>query len=160
MIKNYLIFQKVYWFSEEWKEFLDFLFKEKIYFFLLSKKLFFSEFNVFRNYLSGECVLIDVSWYDMKGLNDFLKNIQKWNNKIFFLGMLYYNKNWIFIQKYQFLNILNYYFYKNNNFLNVTLLQVNLFYNLLFLFCFFSQLKFFDIYQLQSCLIFRFSYYY
>lgn len=117
MIKNYFVFQKVYWFSEEWKDFLDFLSKEKVQFSLLSKKSFLYELQTLKKYFTGECFVIYLESSDFYFFHNFLKKIKKWEPKIFWIGVFscFDGKKWIFFQKEQFLNFLNYFFWKKNN---------------------------------------------
>jgi hypothetical protein len=76
-MKHYFFFQKIYWFSEEWKEFLNFLSSQNLNYFLLSKKSFFSELRILKKYLTGECLIICFESNDLYFFYDFLKKIKE-----------------------------------------------------------------------------------
>jgi len=135
-MKIQLLFQKVYFKSQEWKDLLIFLKdKKNVSIFLLSKNIFLDSYKQVKHNFLGECVIIDF-FEDEKiffsSLNDFLSQIKnKYNFKFFLIGFLLdINSKIYFFTIEQFKNYYLFYKNKTNNF-SISGLHSILLFNLL-----------------------------
>jgi len=123
-MKIQLLFQKVYFKSQEWKDLLVFLEKKKVSAFLLSKNIFLDSYKQVKHNFLGECVIIDFNENEkdfFSQLDDFLSQIKnKFNFKFFLIGFLFNSNSLIYFITIEQLKYY-YIFYKsklNNKSLN------------------------------------------
>jgi len=120
-MKIQLLFQKVYFKLQEWKELLIFLEKKKdVFAFLLSKNIFLDSYKQVKHNFLGECVIVD--FYEnekdfFSQLDSFLGQIKnKFNFKFFLIGFLFNCDSKInFLTVEQFKNYYLFYNNKKNN---------------------------------------------
>lgn len=149
-----LLYQKIYFKSNEWKEFISFLktINKDITVSLLSKNIFFNSFKIIKNQFLGECFIINISITNKLNFFslylDLINKIQsKYNNRLFFIGFLYEQFNKIYFLTKNQIQYYSFFFEnrKNNNFLfNI---------NLLFLYEFFKFFKLLSVNR-EICLSF------
>jgi len=115
-----LLFQKVYFKSQEWKDLLIFLEKKNMSAFLLSKNIFLCSYKQVKHNFLGECVIIDFHENEKDfflQLSDFLLQIKnKFNFKFFLIGFLFNcNSKIYFLTIEQFKCYYSFYQNKKNN---------------------------------------------
>lgn len=165
-MKLQLLYQKVYFKSNEWKELVSLInsIYSKTNIFLLSQNIFFNELKQIKNKFVGECVIVEIEFSQLNILFDLISKIQnKYASKFFLIGLLYcFNNNTFFIKVDQLKHYQSYFNFKSQNNNNVSL-------QTLLLFNYLKQLKLKEItYTLSVCFFKKnnllatrfFSYYY
>jgi hypothetical protein len=112
-MKLQLLYQKIYFKSNEWKELVNNIrsFDSNISIFLLSKNIFLNELKQIKTKFLGECVIIEFSFLDINIVFDLINKIQKqYNSKFFLIGFLLNQGNKVYFLKIdQFKYFLSFY---------------------------------------------------
>jgi len=121
-MKLQLLFQKVYFKSNEWKELNSFLLglSPNISIFLLSKNIFFTPLKQVKESFLGECVVLEIMFSDGDIFNllfDLISKIQnKYPSKFFLIGFLWqFNEKVYFLTMEQMKNYFSFYKFKQGN---------------------------------------------
>lgn len=121
-MKLQLLFQKVYFKSNEWKELTTFLssFSSNISVFLLSKNIFFTPLKQVKEFFLGECVVVELLLDNNNFFNvlfDLISKVQnKYSSKFFLVGFLWhFNSKIYFLTVEQIKNYFAFYKFKQNN---------------------------------------------
>lgn len=120
-MKIQLLYQKVYFKSNEWKELVSFissLFVDSNIF-LLSKNHVITFLKKIKSNFLGECLIIEipVSLFESSNFYELLQKIEsRYSSKLFLIGYLFSNH---FISKSQLINYLLYMSFRKKNKLNV-----------------------------------------
>ncbi len=101
-MKLQLLYQKVYFKSNEWRDLVNNIrsFDPNISIFLLSKNIFLNELKQVKNKFLGECVIIEFFFSDINIVFDLINKIQKqYGSKFFLIGFLFNQNNKIYFLK-------------------------------------------------------------
>jgi hypothetical protein len=101
-MKLQLLYQKVYFKSNEWKELVNSIrsFDQNISIFLLSKNIFLDELKQVKSKFLGECVIVEFSFNDINVVFELINKIQKqYGSKFFLIGFLFNQNNKIYFLK-------------------------------------------------------------
>lgn len=112
-MKLQLLYQKVYFKSNEWKDLVKNIrsFDPSISIFLLSKNIFLNELKQVKGKFLGECVIVELSFSDINIVFDLINKVQKqYSSKLFLIGFLFNQNNKIYFLKIdQFKYFLSFY---------------------------------------------------
>lgn len=112
-MKLQLLYQKVYFKSNEWKDLVNNIrsFDSNLTLFLLSKNTFLSELKKVKNTFLGECVIIELIFNNINIVFNIINKINKqYGSKFFLIGFLFNQNNKIYFLKMdQFKYFLSYY---------------------------------------------------
>lgn len=163
-MKLQLLYQKVYFKSNEWKELVSYIrsLNSDLSIFLLSKNIFLNELKQVKSKFLGECVIIELVFKDINLIFDLINKIQnKYSSKFFLIGFLLYQDNKVYFLK---IEQLKYYLSFYNNQIKKPFSLVS--FNSLILYEFLKYLKLNEVNK-SICLSFfknhsinNFSYYY
>ncbi len=112
-MKLQLLYQKVYFKSNEWKDLVNNIrsFDSNLTLFLLSKNTFLLKLKKVKNTFLGECVIIELTFSDINTVFNIINKINKqYGSKFFLIGFLFNQNNKIYFLKMdQFKYFLSYY---------------------------------------------------
>jgi hypothetical protein len=118
-MKLQLLYQKVYFKSNEWKELVSFIssFHSDLSVFLLSKNVFLSSLKEVKEKFLGECVIVELVINDLNFLFDIVAKIQsRYSSRFFLVGFLWnFNNKIYFLKVDQMKNYFSFYNYKKKN---------------------------------------------
>ena len=101
-MKLQLLYQKVYFKSNEWKDLVSNIhsFDSSISIFLLSKNIFLNELKQIKHKFLGECVIIELFFYDINVVFNLINKLQKqYGAKFFLIGFLFNQNEKIYFLK-------------------------------------------------------------
>ena len=117
-----LLYQKVYFKSDEWKELLSYIFSisSKVSVSLLSKNVVDPSLKTIKDILVGECVILNTDIHTLSSLFVLINKIQlKYSSRLFLVGFLFQSLDVMyFLQLEQLRNYNNFFDYKKKNILN------------------------------------------
>lgn len=112
-MKLQLLYQKVYFKSNEWRDLVNNIrsLDSNVNLFLLSKNTFLSELKKVKNTFLGECVIIELVFNNINAVFNIINKINKqYGSKFFLIGFLFNKNNKIYFLKMdQFRYFLSYY---------------------------------------------------
>lgn len=112
-MKLQLLYQKVYFKSNEWKDLVNSIrsFDSNISVFLLSKNIFLDELKQIKSKFLGECVIVEFFFKDINVVFDLISKLQKqYGSKFFLIGFLFNQNNKVYFLKMdQFKYYISYY---------------------------------------------------
>jgi hypothetical protein len=118
-MKLQLLYQKVYFKSNEWKELISFIssLSSDLSVFLLSKNIFLSSLKEVKEKFLGECVIVELVFNNLNFLFDIIAKIQsKYSSRFFLVGFLWnFNNKIYFLKVDQMKNYFSFYNYKKKN---------------------------------------------
>ena len=134
-MKLQLLYQKVYFKSNEWKELVSFAssINKNVSIFLLSKNIFLSDLKQIKSKFLGECVIVEFSVVDFNLVFDFINKMHlKYALKFFLVGFLFnFDNKTYFLKIKQFKDYLSYFNFKKEKSLTLTSINTILSYELL-----------------------------
>lgn len=117
-MKLQLLYQKVYFKSNEWKDLLSSIrsFNSNVSIFLLSKNIFLNQLKEVKSKFLGECVIVEISFSDINVVFDLINKIHKqYGSKFFLIGFLFNQNSKVYFLKIdQFKYYLSFYNDKKN----------------------------------------------
>ncbi len=134
-MKLQLLYQKVYFKSNEWKDLVSFAesINKNVSIFLLSKNIFLSELKQVKNKFLGECVIIEFPFMEFNAISDFINKMHlKYALKFFLIGFLFnFESKTYFIKIKQFRDYLSYFNSKKGKSIKLTNINTIILYEFL-----------------------------